>query len=314
MSSVARQERQSVLSDAAERPTDRMSLLNDAAERPTDHMSLLSDAAERPTGHMSLLSDAAERPTGRMSLLSLQQNFCAWLTSEAAEAAAQFGERARAGLSVYLNNYRAQLLASLSASYPVLRAWMGDTRFESAAATHIDSVLPHSWTLDAYGLDFPETLERLSPAEIELAELARLERELGLAFVGPDAASVRPADLTGIDWETAIVDFVPTFRRLWVSTNAAAIWSAISNGETPPPAAFLAERATLVIWRHDLAPEFRTASPEEAEAFGYLRAGQTFGSLCATLVERLGEEEGPALAGSLLGQWLSDGLIARIHS
>lgn len=249
-----------------------------------------------------------------MDLLTLQQNFQAWLTTETDESAAQFGERARAGLAVYLNNYRSQLLACLSASYPVLRAWIGDAAFEAAAANHIDDVPPHDWTLDAYGLDFPETLATLHPADPEIAELARLERELGASFVGPDATPVDPSTLAQIDWDAAIIHFVPTFKRLPVTTNVAAIWSAIGKAETPPPAVLLPEPASLVIWRHDLAPRFRTVAPEEAAALDHVRDGKTFGALCSALVGRVGEERGPALAGSLLGQWLSDRLIARIDS
>ena len=244
-----------------------------------------------------------------MTLLALQQNFGAWLTSEAGEVAAQFGERARPGLGVYLNNYRAQLLACLSASYPILRAWIGDAAFEGAAASHIDNVPPHAWTLDAYGLDFPNTLEKLYPADREVAELACLERELAAAFVGADAVPVGPADLAEVDWDTATIHFVPTLALLPVTTNVAAIWSAISSGDTPPAAVGLPTPAHLAVWRHGLTPRFRTIPPEEAEAIKHVREGGTFASLCAALVERLGDEQGLAAAGSFLGQWLADGLV-----
>lgn len=45
-----------------------------------------------------------------MSLLDLQRDFQSWLKTESNEVAARFGEPSRAGLAVYLNNYRAQLL------------------------------------------------------------------------------------------------------------------------------------------------------------------------------------------------------------
>ncbi len=249
-----------------------------------------------------------------MSLLILQQTFRTWLTSETPEVAAQFGERARPGLGVYLNNYRAQLMACLSASYPILRAWIGEAAFEAAAARHIDRAPPHAWTLDAYGLDFPETLENHYPADPELAELARLERELGAAFVGPDATPVNPSELSDVAWEHAVIHFVPTFGVLPVTTNVAAIWSAISKDETPPSVVRLPEPATLVVWRQDLAPRFRTAAAGEAGVIAEVQAGKTFGRICAALAEQLGEEQGAALAGSLLGQWLSDRSIARIRT
>jgi hypothetical protein len=247
-----------------------------------------------------------------MRLLALQQNFETWLKSESAEVAAHFGERARPGLAVYLNNYRSRLVSCLSASFPILRAWIGDTAFEAAAARHIDSAPPHAWTLDAYGVDFSETLRALYPADPEIAELACLECELGAAFVGPDVARIDPAAVTDIDWDAAIIHLVPTFRLLPVTTNVAAIWSAISGHETPPPAARLAEPVCLAIWRDDFAPRFRTLTVEEATFIGQVREGRTFGAICAALVERLGQERGATIAGSLLGQWLSDRMIAQI--
>ncbi len=248
-----------------------------------------------------------------MRLLALQQSFGTWLRSESAEIAARFGERARPGLAVYLNNYRAQLLSCLSASYPILRAWLGDTAFEAAAARHIDGAPPHAWTLDAWGLDFPETLTALYPADPQIAELACLERELGVAFVGPDAARIDPAALAGIDWDAAIIHFEPTFGLLRVTTNVAAIWSAIHDRETPPLAVRLTEPASLAIWRDGFAPRFRTLMAEESVALTQVRDGETFGAVCAALVERLGEERGTATAGALLGQWLSDHMIVRVH-
>jgi hypothetical protein len=248
-----------------------------------------------------------------MSLLALQRTFQTWLTSESVEVAGQFSEHARPGLAVYLNNYRAQLLSCLSASYPVVRAWIGDAAFEAAAARHIDAVPPHAWTLDAYGLDFVETLEAIYPMDPEIAELAHLERELGLAFVGADAGSLDAAALAGIDWDAAVLHFVPTFTQLPVTTNVGAIWSAINANESPPPAVCLPKPASLAIWRDGFAPRFRTVEAEEAAVIRQVGEGHTFGAICAALAERLGEERAAATAGALLSQWLSDHLIERVR-
>ena len=40
-------------------------------------------------------------------------------------------------------------------------------------------------------------------------------------------------------------------------------------------------------------------------------AGTPFDTICARLVERLGQSDGIALAGSLLAQWAQDGLLMR---
>jgi hypothetical protein len=58
---------------------------------------------------------------------------------------------------------------------------------------------------------------------------------------------------------------------------------------------------------------FRTLEPGEGEALQEIAAGLRFGTLCARLVERHGETEGAALAGSWLGQWLKEGLVATVR-
>src|SRR5581483_5661571 len=223
-----------------------------------------------------------------MTLLSLQRDFRAWLTSASPEVATQFGVGARAGLAVYLNNYRSQLRGCLSASFPIVRAWIGDSAFEEAAADHIDRVSPHAWTLDAYGVDFPATLAQRYPDDPEIAELARLEHALAAAFVGADAEPLDPSALTDIDWDAAVIHLVPTFTQLPVTTNVAAIWSAINGDETPPPAMRLPEPASLAIWRDGFAPRFRTAPAEEAAILAQVLEGQTFGAICAALAARHG--------------------------
>ena len=92
-----------------------------------------------------------------MTLLDVQRSFRHWLTVESDEAATRLGVAAAPGLAVHLNTYRSQLLSCLGETFGAVRAWLGDTAFEAAAAIHVDRVPPSSWTLDAYARDFPET-------------------------------------------------------------------------------------------------------------------------------------------------------------
>lgn len=249
-----------------------------------------------------------------MSLLALQRNFRRWLTEESQPAAQQLGgERVAAGLSVYLNNYRSQLMSSLAEAFELTHAWMGDTAFDAAAATHIDRMPPAGWTLDDYGQGFPDTLAALYPDDPEIAELAGLERGLAERFVGPDCPPLAGESLAEVDWDQAVLHLVPTFRLLPARTNAAALWSALNAGTTPPAGAMLDPPGSLALWRQEFSPCFRTLDAGEAEALERIAAGQSFGELCARLVQRHGEAEGTAMAGAWLGQWLRDGLIAAIR-
>jgi len=247
-----------------------------------------------------------------MSLLALQNDFQSWLTREPAQLPSSFEPRHRAGLAVYLNNYRSQLLACLLASFPALRTLMGAEAFDAAAAAHIDESPPESWTLDAYADGFPESLRRRFADAPQLAELAALELALATAFVGADAEPVSLAQLADVDWDAAVLHFAPTLTWQRARTNVDAIWSAIGASETPPEAIELAEGRTILVWRAHFLSKFRVASPEECQVIAELQAGASFGSVCAKLVERLGEGPGTAAAGAMLAQWVGDGLLVQI--
>jgi Putative DNA-binding domain len=247
-----------------------------------------------------------------MTLATLQRDFRSWLTVESGDAAARFGARAQSGLAVYLNNYRSQLMACLTEGFPTVRAWLGDAAFDGAAAMHIDRQPPHSWTLDAYAMEFPDTLDAIYPVDPEVGDLARLERDLGLAFVGRDAETLPLAGITNIDWDRAILVTVPTFSLLPVTTNAGAIWSAIKSDQTPPAALILDQPAVIAIWRKVYSPTFRTLDSVEARALSMVRDRRTFGEICAAIVDAVGEADGPQAAGNLMGRWISEGMIGSI--
>jgi hypothetical protein len=249
-----------------------------------------------------------------MNLAALQRDFRSWLTVEARDAAARFGDRAEPGLAVYLNNYRGQLMVCLSESFATVRAWLGEDAFDTAAATHIDRRPPCSWTLDAYALEFPETIDALYPDDPEVSELARLERDLGLGFVGQDAVPLDLAALAHIDWNSAVLDLVATFSTLPATTNAGAIWSAINAGQTPPAAAVLDAPAVIAIWRREYSPTFRTLDPMESQVMSMVADGRTFGEICRVIIDEVGEAEGTQVAGNLLGRWISEGMVAAVRN
>jgi hypothetical protein len=249
-----------------------------------------------------------------MSLAAMQANFRSWLVDGSDDAAARFERSARPGLSVYQNNYRSQLVACLAEAFERVHSWLGDEAFLEAAITHIDAKPPRHWTLDAYSTGFSETLEGLYPDDPEIAELAQIEWALAQAFTACGIAPLTPAAIAQVDWDRAGIEFAPSLATLDVFTNAAAIWSALVAGDTPPPAQRLPERAALMVWRKDFTPRFRTVDMVERSAIAQMLAGDSFATLCAALVERSGETAGVARAGALLGQWVADGLIVGTHA
>ena len=217
------------------------------------------------------------------------------------------------GLAVYRHAYRAQLIASLRDTFEKTWAWLGDEAFDKAARHHVESHAPKSWTLNVYGGDFDQTLRALYPDDGEVAELAWLDWSLRRAFDGPDADAVKPEVLAEVDWDNAVLIFVPTLTMGEVSTNGAAIWGALAEEKKPPAAERLAAPATIRIWRSGLTPKYRTIENFEQRALTLAMAGSSFADLCALLVEDGDADRAAQNVGAALAVWLQDGLISDVR-
>ena len=243
-----------------------------------------------------------------MNLADLQHGFRAMLTAEAPPAANAPGH------AVYLNNYRAQLVGCLEESYPLLRTFIGEQAFLHAAAAHIRRRPPHAWTLDAYADDFCATLQALHPDNPDLHELAWIEHALGHSFIGPDAAPIAAADLADTDWERARLHATPTLHLRAAASNAAQLWS-ILHAAAPGPAPeseMLPAPGGLLVWRQGFVTRLRALDAIEYAALRHLQQDGSFAGLCVLLVDRLGEEQGIAAAGTMLADWLSSELITGV--
>lgn len=243
-----------------------------------------------------------------MSLIALQRDFRRWLLTGAGDAGAGLPGATEAGLAVYQNNYRAQLAGCLQASYPLLRAFMGEEAFLHAAAAHIKEYPPHAWTLDAYADGFESTLERLFPSNPDLHELAWIEHAMGAAFVAPDARALEGADFAGADWNTLRLRLTPSLRLRRLSTNAAELWRTLGDGGALD-GEMLAEPGSAIVWRSGYQARLRTGDALEHEALAAMLEHGSFDALCLLLVERLGETHGVARAGALLADWIAGGLV-----
>lgn len=244
-----------------------------------------------------------------MKLADLQRDFQRWLVHAAPDAARRLGPAA--GLAVYQNNYRGQLVACLEHSYPQLQRWIGAEEFHRAAVRHIDACPPHAWTLDAYADGFHTTLAAHFPRNPDLHELAWIEHALSAAFVAADAAPLQLAALADIDWESARLALTPSLRHRPATTNAQAIWDAVWEGVEAPQGEMLSEPGGYIVWRKGLQSMLRQLDALEYEALCHLQQHGSFAAMCELLAGRLGEEDGVARAGALLAQWISNELITQ---
>ncbi|MGC1302000.1 MAG: DNA-binding domain-containing protein [Caulobacteraceae bacterium] len=249
-----------------------------------------------------------------MGLLELQRGLKAHMLHGDPEITMQIrGDDPAIRLRVYDDACRAQLVACLRDAYEKTWAWLGDEAFDAAARHHIATCRPSRRTPGGYGAAFTETLGELYPDDPEVVELAWLDGTLRRAFEGPDAEPISPEALAAVDWDNAILVFVPTVAIAEVTTNCVALWSAIAGGETPPAVERLPEPAAIRVWRQGFSPRYRTIKAPERRALEMTKAGVPFGAACALLAEDLGEARAARIVGALLASWVRDGLVSAVH-
>ncbi|MEB0138223.1 MULTISPECIES: DNA-binding domain-containing protein [unclassified Undibacterium] len=214
-------------------------------------------------------------------------------------------------LSIYHSSYRARLQEALSQAFQKTHSYLGDAMFYAAATAYIEAYPSQQANLRWFGAHFGTFLNLHLPAHPQVAELAQFEWSLGLAF---DAADAAPLALTALatvtDWETAGFAITTSLLFLTLHSNCIAIWHALDKDRTPPPPHTLPVASTLMLWRRQLQPHFRTVVSAEAAALQQLREGQSFASICERIVEAYPEAE----IASWLQIWLAEELLTAIVS
>jgi hypothetical protein len=226
-------------------------------------------------------------------------------------------------LEIYRNAYRARLVEALRETYPRTCRWVGDEPFARAAAHHLISRPPSSWTLDDAGVGFPETVRSLFARDSEVAELAWLEWAMHRCYVSADAPALdapafalRTAGFGDADWAAMHLAFLPGTQTAVLAHRIDRLWQELKETTDSVPATPMVRDGEgplgCIVWRDGLAPVFATVPAVEAALLQRMLAGACYGELCATLTDELGEEAAVSEAGAMLGRWLHRGLIADV--
>jgi hypothetical protein len=206
-----------------------------------------------------------------------------------------------------------QFLSTLEATYPRLRAWLGEERFERAALWHLEHNPSYAWTLDACADDFGLTLSELFPDSPGLLELAWIERAVVNAFVPHDSWPVMPYGLASVNWNTVHLRLTPSLVITHASTNAADVWSAMNRDRQRLTGRMLAEPKGLLVWKRGYVSCLRSVDALELDAIECVQAMGSFVGLCTMLGERLGEDVGVSRAIAMIARWIGDELVTGLQ-
>ncbi|MFB9269124.1 putative DNA-binding domain-containing protein [Bradyrhizobium erythrophlei] len=215
---------------------------------------------------------------------------------------------------VYRYAYGSRLVESMRKDHELLHRYLGDEMFDEMGHAYVRARPSEHPNLRWFSQGLPDFLKAAAPYSEHpvLSDLAALEKALNDAF---DAAEGEVLALDAMaafapeQWNDLVFAPHPSARRIDVSTNAAAIWMALKNEDTPPDAATLEEPSRLLIWRQDTTPMFRELSSEEAMMWDEAADRIPFGVLCEMLATYDDPDGAAARGAGYLHGWITAGLL-----
>ena len=220
-------------------------------------------------------------------------------------------------LRIYYDAYRLRLIDALGTDYEALRAAIGDEQFRAACLAYVEAVPSSFRNVRWYGGGLAEFLRDSAPWSERpwLADLARFEWSLTLAFDAQDSPSLSFEDLARVPpqaWTGLAFRLHPCVQLLALGSNAPALRKALDAGEALPEVETYDPPVDWVIWRNDSASFFRCLSVPERLALGAARRGESFSAICEAVCEQVPPEEAPGAVAAWLRTWVDDGLIAGV--
>ena len=254
-------------------------------------------------------------------LLGAQDEFLACLLDDGAPLPMGWDARRAAGMAVYRNAYRTRLIDVLRNTFERTARLVGDHAFNQAAAHHLITHPPTSWTIDLAGAGFAETCAELFANDPDVGEVAWLEWEMHCAFTAADGAPMTPtnfaaatADFDARQWDQLRLELNPGTALRPVTYDLVRLWETLADPQRAPALEKLREPKWVVLWREGEQPVFGLVAEAEGFALATLQQGGTFGEVCVALMKYFDAADVATNAGTMLLNWLELGMIQRIHS
>jgi hypothetical protein len=221
--------------------------------------------------------------------------------------------------SVHPDTARLRLLDVLEQDFPALRRLLGEQRFRDMGGAYIENHPAPHFPIRRFGrylAGFLASHPRFQDQPV-LADLAAFEWTLGESLDAAQDTRLHKADMVQHafeHWPKLHLRLHPSVRFVTLLWDTPAIRQAHDRLESLPTPQAYEKPVTWVVWRKNLFSHYRSLPPPEACALGALAEGHDFGLLCEKLCRWLEEQQAASEIATMLAQWLSDGLLAEVHS
>jgi hypothetical protein len=217
-------------------------------------------------------------------------------------------------LRIYYDAYRLRLIEALGGDYETLRAVLGEEAFSSAARAYVQANVSRWRNVRWYGAGLPDFLRDTQPwsERAWLAEIARFEWTLTLAFDAASASSLSAGELAALPseaWAAVAFRVHPSAHLLRLASNAPALRKALDAGAALPAIELRPAAVDWLIWRKGVSVSFRSLPPAERWALEAAQRGETFAALCEGSCAFAPVDEAPGVAAGWLRTWVDDELI-----
>lgn len=254
-------------------------------------------------------------------LLRVQNDFLACLLDDSAPLPAEWDARRAAGMAIYRNAYRTRLIDVLRDTFERTARLVGDDAFNQAAAHHLITHPPKSWTIDLAGEGFAETCAELFANDADVGEVAWLEWEMHCAFTAADGEPLTLADFAAMtadfdakQWDELRFELMPGTALRPITYDLVTLWETLPDPLLASVAEKLPKPTWALVWREGEQPVFALVSEAEGLALADVQRGGTFGGVCAALMNQFKTADAAGKAGAMLLNWLELGLVRWINS
>lgn len=253
-----------------------------------------------------------------LALPDLQKAFAAYLSGEdGAELALLVrGDSisAAARLRIHRHHVEQSLASALAATFPTVQALVGREFFVAMARTFVAVNLPAQPVLAEYGAGFPAFVGGYAAARDlpYLADMARLDWALNVAFHSPEAPRLAATDLEGLAPDGLLgltLELAPGVALVQSTFPIDRIWQASQPGVGVPQVDLGAGKVALLVTRRSDDAAFVSLDVAEAAFVGAILGGAT---LEAAAQAAFGVEPAFDLS-TCFGRLLASGVFAALR-
>lgn len=219
-----------------------------------------------------------------LALPDLQKAFADYLSGGDGAGLAQVvrGDSisAAARLRIHRHHVEQSLASALVATFPTVQSLVGDEFFGAMARSFVAGDLPAQPVLAEYGAAFPGFVAGYAPAQglPYLADIARLDWALNVAFHSPEGPRLTATDLEGMAPDRLLglaLDFAPGSALLRSDFPIDRIWHACQPGADGSRVDLAAGGVSLLVGRRSDDAAFVVLDAAEAAFAAAILGGAT---------------------------------------